>query len=127
MLPTTEPVNVTVMENPYAMPTGYTSYFNFGENINNTQTEAQGSFVGAKITDSTSAAAPSYETGYNGKAISFTGSGSVADIVTDSTDTYLGVNFWDTPFNGLIDDLHIYNGTTLSDNQIMALYEVTSK
>ena len=56
-----------------------------------------------------------------------TGSGSVADIVTDSTDTYLGVNFWDTPFNGLIDDLYIYNGTTLSDNQIMALYEVTSK
>ena len=233
MLPATEPVNVTVMENPYAMPTGYTSYFNFDENINDTQTEAQGSLVGAKITDSTSAAAPSYETGYNGKAISFTGngsygvnlgnvitdskytvsfrmkakaftactsamfinsgtkssekwvsapfgdvsgggtmiwskagssytktsstgvlstdkwhqiaiaadgtnasiyidgvktgSGSVADIVTDSTDTYLGVNFWDTPFNGLIDDLYIYNGTTLSDNQIMALYEVTSK
>jgi arabinan endo-1,5-alpha-L-arabinosidase len=55
------------------------------------------------------------------------GSGSIADIVTESTNTYLGVNFWDTPFNGLIDDLYIYNGTTLDDSQITALYEVTSK
>jgi hypothetical protein len=233
MLPATEPTPVTVTENPYTMPTGYTSYFSFDENMNDTLTEAQGSIVGANISDSASVSDASYDTGYNGKAISFTGtgsygvnlgnvitddkytvsfrmkanaftactsamfinsgtkssqkwvsapfgdmsgggtmiwsndgssytrasstgvldtdkwhqvaiaadgtnvaiyidgvksgSGSIADIVTESTNTYLGVNFWDTPFNGLIDDLYIYNGTTLDDSQITALYEVTSK
>ena len=54
-----------------------------------------------------------------------TGSGNVANTVSADTDTYLGVNFWDTPFNGLIDDLYIYNGATLTDEQIVNLYEAT--
>ena len=51
--------------------------------------------------------------------------GEVNNTVSDSTDTYLGVNFWDTPFNGLIDDLYIYNGTTLTDEQVTNLFEAT--
>ena len=52
-------------------------------------------------------------------------SGEVNNTVGASTDTYLGVNFWDTPFNGLIDDLYIYNGTTLQDAQVTSLFEAT--
>ncbi|MBQ8300612.1 MAG: family 43 glycosylhydrolase [Clostridia bacterium] len=52
-------------------------------------------------------------------------SGSISDIVTTTTNTYLGVNYWDTPFNGLIDDMYIYNGTTLTSEQIENLYFAT--
>ena len=51
--------------------------------------------------------------------------GEVINTVSDATDTYLGVNFWDTPFNGLIDELYIYNGKTLTDTEITNLYEAT--
>ncbi|MCH5210540.1 MAG: family 43 glycosylhydrolase [Oscillospiraceae bacterium] len=54
-----------------------------------------------------------------------TGSGTVANVVTSDTNTYLGVNFWDTPFNGLIDELYIYNGKTLTDTEVTNLYEAT--
>ena len=49
------------------------------------------------------------------------GNGPIADVITSDTTTYLGVNYWDTPFNGLIDDVYIYNGTTLSDAQVKKL------
>ncbi len=56
----------------------------------------------------------------NGKQV---GNGSIADVITSDTTTYLGVNYWDPPFNGLIDDVYIYNGTTLSDAQVKKLCE----
>ena len=55
------------------------------------------------------------------------GTGTIADIITSDTVTYLGVNYWDTPFNGLIDEVYIYNGTTLDDTQVTNLYEATNK
>ncbi len=55
-----------------------------------------------------------------------TGSGTVENTVDANTETYLGVNYWDTPFNGLIDDLYIYNGTTLTDEQVTGLFEATT-
>lgn len=56
---------------------------------------------------------------------SLVGSGTISDISTATTNTYLGVNYWDTPFNGLIDDMYIYNGTTLTSEQIENLYFAT--
>ncbi|MCH5212183.1 MAG: family 43 glycosylhydrolase [Oscillospiraceae bacterium] len=53
--------------------------------------------------------------------------GRIANVITSDTTIYLGVNYWDTPFNGLIDDLYVYNGTTLSAAQAKMLYENTSK
>ena len=225
------PVEITQFENPYKMPEGVTSYFEFEDNLKDTKgAVADGTVAPTNIEGSTTASA-SYAEGYKGKAVSFsgaggtgvnlgkvitnskytvafrmksnaftqhtsgifinsgtkssqswvsapfgtmtggntmiwsyasgyvtldsngtmstdtwhhitiaadgdtaslyidgvkTGSGSIANIVTSTTDTYLGVNFWDTPFNGLIDDLYIYNGTTLTDEQIASLYEVTN-
>ena len=55
------------------------------------------------------------------------GTGGAANSINDNTQTYLGVNFWDTPFDGLIDDLYIYNGTTLTDEQVTNLFEATNK
>ena len=54
-------------------------------------------------------------------------SGTASNTISADTETYLGVNFWDTPFNGLIDDLYIYNGTTLTDEQVMNLFEATNQ
>ncbi len=55
-----------------------------------------------------------------------TGSGTVDNTVDANTETYLGVNYWDTPFNGLIDDLYIYNGITLTNEQVTGLFEATT-
>ncbi len=46
------------------------------------------------------------------------GSGSISDTITADANTYLGVNYWDTPFNGAIDDLYVYNGTALTAAQV---------
>lgn len=54
------------------------------------------------------------------------GSGSVANVIGTSTNTYLGVNFWDTPFNGLIDEMYIYNGKTLTASEVSDLYNATN-
>lgn len=54
-----------------------------------------------------------------------TGSGTIADITDANTNVYLGVNYWDTPFNGLIDEMYIYNGKTLSGEQVLSMYEAT--
>lgn len=35
--------------------------------------------------------------------------GPVADIVDETTAIYLGVNAWDAPFNGMVDNLYIYD------------------
>ena len=42
-------------------------------------------------------------------------------IFEDGGDFFLGVNLWDPPFQGMIDELYIYNGTTLSAAQITAV------
>lgn len=53
------------------------------------------------------------------------GSGKIADVINENTNTYLAVNYWDTPFNGYIDDLYIYNGKTLSADEVYELYLAT--
>ncbi len=236
MEPAAEPVTVTANENPYQIPSGYTSHYEFEDNLTDSVTSTDAVTVGwsdaldagSRITTPKSTTA-SYADGYKGKALSMTGNGSdgvnlgkvitngkytiafrmkanaftqhtsgvfinsgtgssenwvsapfgwqqngntmiwskngtdykdvtggsmdnawhqitiaadgttallyidgvkvangeVNNTVSDSTDTYLGVNFWDTPFNGLIDDLYIYNGTTLTDEQVTNLFEAT--
>ena len=47
--------------------------------------------------------------------------GKISDSITQSTDTYLAVNYWDTPFNGAIDNLLVFNGTHLTADQIVLL------
>ncbi|MDO3381798.1 LamG-like jellyroll fold domain-containing protein [Gilvimarinus algae] len=55
----------------------------------------------------------------NGQA-AFTG-GNLTDFFTDNTGLFaLGVNYWDTPYNGLIDELNIYDAA-LSPEEIIAL------
>lgn len=46
--------------------------------------------------------------------------GAIADIIDDTTKIYLGVNNWDTPLDGAIDNLRIYN-STLSAKQIQLI------
>lgn len=53
------------------------------------------------------------------------GTGSVAQIADVNTDTFLAVNYWDTPFNGCIDDLYIYDGRVLTDSEVSELYNTT--
>lgn len=53
-------------------------------------------------------------------------SGPVADIVQSSPNlgVYVGVNAWDTVFNGYIDDLYIYD-RALSDDEVLSLAAYT--
>ncbi len=241
MEPVAESVTVTASENPYQIPTGYTSYYEFEDNLTDSVTSKDAVTAGwsdtlaagSRITTAKSATA-AYADGYKGKALSMTGNGSdgvnlgkvitngkytvafrmkanaftfatsgifinsgtgssenwvsapfgsqtegnaafwsntasaspdhvqssggkflagtwhhvalaadggtasmyidgvkvvdkgaVINTISENTETYLGVNYWDTPFNGLIDDLYIYNGTTLTDEQITGLFEAT--
>lgn len=43
-----------------------------------------------------------------------------AQVVTDATAIYLGVNAWDTPFNGSIDDVYVFD-RALSADDVAAL------
>ncbi len=242
MEPVAEPVTVTANENPYQVPTGFTSHYDFEDNLTDSVTSTNAVTAGwsdtlaagSRITTAKSQTA-SYADGYNkGKALSMTGNGSdgvnlgkvitngkytvafrmkanaftfatsgifinsgtgssenwvsapfgsqtdgnaafwsniaaaspdhvqstggkflagtwhhvalaadggtasmyidgvkvvdkgaVINTVNENTETYLGINYWDTPFNGLIDDLYIYNGTTLTDEQVTNLFEAT--
>ncbi|MEH7120302.1 family 43 glycosylhydrolase [Neobacillus vireti] len=55
----------------------------------------------------------------------FTGTG-ISDVFTGSTGVFaLGVNWWDTPFKGKMDDLRIYE-TSLTQEQVTQLANVTS-
>ena len=40
----------------------------------------------------------------------------------ENQDIYVGVNYWDTAFSGLVDDIVVY-GDDLSAEEISALYE----
>lgn len=241
MEPVAEPVTVTANENPYQIPTGYTSYYEFEDNLTDSVTSkdavtagwSDALDAGSRITTAKSQTA-SYADGYKGKALSMSGNGSdgvnlgkvitngkytvafrmkanaftfatsgifinsgtgssenwvsapfgsqtdgnaafwsntasaspdhvqssggkflagtwhhvalaadggtasmyidgvkvvdkgaVINTISENTETYIGINYWDTPFNGLIDDLYIYNGTTLTDEQITGLFEAT--
>ncbi|WHX47834.1 LamG domain-containing protein [Paenibacillus woosongensis] len=45
----------------------------------------------------------------------FTGTG-FPDVFLDDQGTFsLGVNWWDAPFKGMIDELHIYKGVITAD------------
>lgn len=41
--------------------------------------------------------------------------GPIGDIVDDTTAIYLGVNAWDAPFNGMVDNLYIYDRCLTAD------------
>lgn len=46
----------------------------------------------------------------------FTGTG-FPDVFLDDQGTFsLGVNWWDAPFKGMIDELHIYKGAITADD-----------
>lgn len=49
-------------------------------------------------------------------------SGNIADIVDDTTRVFLGVNAWDTPFNGAIDNFTLFD-KVLSAGQIAYMCE----
>ncbi len=42
-------------------------------------------------------------------------SGNITDIIDGSTKIFVGVNFWDTPLNGAIDNLVMYNRVLTND------------
>ncbi|PFN99602.1 hypothetical protein COJ85_18970 [Bacillus sp. AFS076308] len=55
----------------------------------------------------------------------FTGVG-ISDVFTGSTGVFtLGVNWWDTPFKGKMDELRIYE-TALTQEQVTQLANVTT-
>ncbi len=49
-------------------------------------------------------------------------SGNIANIIDDTTRMFVGANAWDTPFNGAIDNLKLFN-ETLTDEQVKLLCE----
>lgn len=51
----------------------------------------------------------------------FVGDGKISDSITADTNTYLAVNYWDTPFNGSINNLYVYDGVELNEYSIDAL------
>lgn len=229
MMPVCDVSKITHMQSPYTMPSGYTSYFAFEDNLADSVTSTNTGVVVPTNIDGTTTASPAYGEGYKGKALKFTGAGSsgvnlgkvitnkeytvsfkmkanaftactsalfinsgtkaseswisapfgnaseggtmiwsnlgvskhicyttpykmnadewydvvitadgsnyimyingsmvvngdMHDVIGENTDTYLGVNFWDTPFNGLIDDVYIYNGKRLNAEEVENLY-----
>lgn len=44
-------------------------------------------------------------------------SGNIADVIDGTTKLFIGVNFWDTPLNGAVDNIKIYN-RTLNDTEV---------
>lgn len=55
----------------------------------------------------------------------FVGDGKIADSITANTNTYLAVNYWDTPFNGSINNLYVYDGSALNEYSIDVLRSET--
>lgn len=48
--------------------------------------------------------------------------GTIADVIDGTTKLFVGVNFWDTPLNGAVDNIKIYN-SCLSEAQVKAMLE----
>jgi arabinan endo-1,5-alpha-L-arabinosidase len=64
----------------------------------------------------------------NGSAVATNhGGGGDADplrtVLTGGGEFYLGVNFWDAPFKGMIDELYVYNNRALTRAQIRTLMD----
>jgi len=51
-----------------------------------------------------------------------TGFPRVMTVAGDTNEFALGVNYWDTPFNGAIDELKVFTGT-ISNERINSLYQ----
>lgn len=47
--------------------------------------------------------------------------GSIAPLTGENQDVYIGVNNWDTEFNGLVDEIKVYN-RKLSEQEVLQLY-----
>ncbi|WP_065979498.1 MULTISPECIES: LamG-like jellyroll fold domain-containing protein [Pseudoalteromonas] len=50
----------------------------------------------------------------------------VFTVPGETNEFALGVNYWDTPYNGAIDELKIFNGTVSSAEEIKALFDAAS-
>jgi arabinan endo-1,5-alpha-L-arabinosidase len=61
---------------------------------------------------------------YENGVLQVEGSGfnRVMTVAGDTNEFALGVNYWDTPFNGAIDELKVFTGT-ISTEKIIALYQ----
>lgn len=49
--------------------------------------------------------------------------GNITDIIDGTTKIFVGVNFWDTPLNGAVDNLAIYN-RVLNNDEIQMIAEI---
>ncbi|UOQ49749.1 family 43 glycosylhydrolase [Gracilibacillus caseinilyticus] len=50
--------------------------------------------------------------------------GNFPDVfTTENAQFSLGVNFWDTPFKGLMDEVRVYDGLVLPAEEVQALYD----
>ncbi|MCC5895734.1 MAG: family 43 glycosylhydrolase [Alkalibacterium sp.] len=60
----------------------------------------------------------------NGEEV-FSGTG-FPNLFTSTNSVFsLGVNYWDTPYRGLIDDLRVYDNMALSEEQVKGLYNTS--
>lgn len=49
-----------------------------------------------------------------------------AQVVTDATALYLGVNAWDTPFNGLMDDVYVFDRALTAEDVAALVGPITT-
>ena len=49
---------------------------------------------------------------------------SIAPLSGENQDIYIGVNNWDTEFNGLVDDVKVYD-RKLTEQEVINLYDPT--
>jgi|GEM_PF-1254497 len=60
---------------------------------------------------------------YNGEQVAQTADGAaIASAITDDSSVYVGANAWDSPFNGLVDELYVYD-RALTAEDVKALYD----
>ena len=85
------------------------------DNYNNTAQMQQGVWTHITVT-----AKDGQATIYvNGNAIC---SGGIAQVASQVDNLFLGVNYWDTPIQGAMDELYLY-GKAMSADEVRALYE----
>ncbi|GAB2557553.1 LamG-like jellyroll fold domain-containing protein [Gracilibacillus alcaliphilus] len=59
----------------------------------------------------------------NGEVV-FSGQDFPHVFTADESQFALGVNYWDAPFKGLIDEVMVYNGQVLSPDEVISLYHL---
>lgn len=85
------------------------------DNYNNTAQMQQGVWTHITVT-----AKDGQATIYvNGNAIC---SGGIAQVASQVDNLFIGVNYWDTPIQGAMDELYLY-GKAMSADEVQALYE----